>query len=77
MTALISKPETRAAGVTMLGKTVELCLDLLKAKCDPVKLKELSDAVRAVLSGSNSARDVLVRSQSPCSRTTSITLRRI
>jgi hypothetical protein len=45
ITTLLQKPDTRCAAVTMLGKTVELCLHLLNEKCDAAKLADL----RAVL----------------------------
>jgi len=41
ITVLLRKPETRAAAITMLGKTVELCINLLHDKCDPLALQEL------------------------------------
>ncbi len=51
MTSLMLKPETKAAAVTMLGKTVELCLPILKSdKCDPTKLNDLRAALAKVLS---------------------------
>eukprot|EP01116_Phalansterium_solitarium_P006599 TRINITY_DN18925_c0_g1_i1.p1 TRINITY_DN18925_c0_g1~~TRINITY_DN18925_c0_g1_i1.p1 ORF type:complete len:615 (-),score=130.08 TRINITY_DN18925_c0_g1_i1:233-2002(-) len=48
ITTLITKLETRCAGVTMLGKTVELCLNLLNEKCEPAKLLELRQSLKNV-----------------------------
>ena len=45
---LLQKHETRCAAVTMLGKTVELCLSLLSDKCDPAKLAELRMCLQTV-----------------------------
>ncbi|KAG6543105.1 hypothetical protein Mapa_015354 [Marchantia paleacea] len=46
--ALLRKPENRCAAVTMLGKTVELCLQQLTDKCDPSALAELNAALQNV-----------------------------
>jgi hypothetical protein len=45
---LLRKPETRCAAVTMLGKTVELCLQQLTEKCDPNVLQDLNTALQKV-----------------------------
>ena len=45
---LLIRPETRCAGVTMLGKTVELCLHLITGKGDPAKVAELRSALSLV-----------------------------
>ncbi|PRP87251.1 hypothetical protein PROFUN_01513 [Planoprotostelium fungivorum] len=45
MTALVQKQETRCAAVTMLGKTVEMCLSLLSEKCDPTAIQTLKTAI--------------------------------
>ncbi|KAG0613087.1 hypothetical protein M758_6G075600 [Ceratodon purpureus] len=45
---LLRKPETRCAAVTMLGKTVELCLQQLTEKCDPSTLQDLNTALQNV-----------------------------
>ncbi|KAL2652534.1 hypothetical protein R1flu_020662 [Riccia fluitans] len=46
--ALLRKPENRSAAVTMLGKTVELCLQQLTDKCDPSALADLNAALQNV-----------------------------
>ncbi|CAM6126900.1 unnamed protein product [Calypogeia fissa] len=46
--ALLRKPENRCAAVTMLGKTVELCLQQLTDKCAPSTLNELNAALQNV-----------------------------
>lgn len=48
ITTLLQPPETRCAGITMLGKTVELCLPLITGKCDPAKLADLRRALAYV-----------------------------
>lgn len=48
ITTLLQKPETRCAAVTMLGKTIELCLHLILDKCDPGHLEELRAALSLV-----------------------------
>jgi len=48
ITTLLQKPESRCAAVTMLGKTVELCLHLLNEKCDVTKLAELRSVLATV-----------------------------
>ncbi|XP_024401026.1 uncharacterized protein [Physcomitrium patens] len=45
---LLRKPETRCAAVTMLGKTVELCLQQLTEKCNSKTLQELNTALQSV-----------------------------
>jgi len=42
---LLRIPETRCAGVTMFGKTVELCLPLITGKCDATQLANLRSAL--------------------------------
>ncbi|XP_024525238.1 uncharacterized protein LOC9658466 isoform X3 [Selaginella moellendorffii] len=48
---LLRKQETRCAAVTMLGKTVELCLQQLNEKCDLTTLSDLRAAVHNVTEG--------------------------
>lgn len=48
ITTLLQKPETRCAAVTMLGKTIELCLHIILDKCDPGHLEELRAALSLV-----------------------------
>ncbi len=48
ITTLLKSPDTRCAAITMLGKTVELCLTLLNEKCDPSKLNELRITLQTV-----------------------------
>ena len=48
ITTLLQPLETRCAGITMLGKTVELCLPLITGKCDPAKLADLRRALAYV-----------------------------
>jgi hypothetical protein len=48
ISTLLQKPENRSAAITMLGKTVELCLPLLKEKCDVVQLNNLRLALYQV-----------------------------
>lgn len=48
VTTLLREADTRCAAITMLGKTVELCLTLLAEKCDPVQLAALRQALRSV-----------------------------
>ncbi|KAJ7519822.1 hypothetical protein O6H91_20G057200 [Diphasiastrum complanatum] len=45
---LLRKPENRSAAITMLGKTVELCLQQLNDKCDPAILAELRSELHSV-----------------------------
>lgn len=42
---LMKIPENRSAAITLLGKTVELCSDSVKEKCDP----ELIETLRGVM----------------------------
>eukprot|EP00850_Spirogloea_muscicola_P000421 SM000002S05501 [mRNA] locus=s2:100972:102072:- [translate_table: standard] len=46
--ALLRKPENRCAAITMLGKTVELCLQQLTNQCNPELLAELATMLRAI-----------------------------
>jgi hypothetical protein len=48
ITTLLQQNDTRCAAVTMLGKTVELCLSLLAEKCDPTQLATMRAALRGV-----------------------------
>jgi len=48
ITKLLRKPENRCASITMLGKTIELCLHIILEKCDPAKLEELRAALSMV-----------------------------
>jgi hypothetical protein len=48
ITTLLREPDTRCASITMLGKTVELCLTLLAEKCDPAQLAALRQSLRLV-----------------------------
>ncbi|GBG71186.1 hypothetical protein CBR_g8489 [Chara braunii] len=48
ITNLLQKPENRSAAVTMLGKTVELCLQQLTEECEPQKLQDLAAALSNV-----------------------------
>eukprot|EP01006_Ploeotia_vitrea_P026331 TRINITY_DN5930_c0_g1_i1.p1 TRINITY_DN5930_c0_g1~~TRINITY_DN5930_c0_g1_i1.p1 ORF type:complete len:414 (-),score=67.42 TRINITY_DN5930_c0_g1_i1:34-1137(-) len=48
MTDLLRDPSSRCAAVTMLGKTVELCLNLLMEKCDKALLCELKEVLDSV-----------------------------
>jgi WD40 repeat protein len=48
VTTLLREADTRCAAITMLGKTVELCLTLLAEKCDPVQLAALRQVLRSV-----------------------------
>lgn len=52
--AMLHKPETTSAAITMLGKTVELCAPVLKERCDPNKLNELRTALLKVTASSSS-----------------------
>eukprot|EP00245_Coleochaete_scutata_P012341 TRINITY_DN4766_c0_g1_i3.p1 TRINITY_DN4766_c0_g1~~TRINITY_DN4766_c0_g1_i3.p1 ORF type:complete len:567 (+),score=75.98 TRINITY_DN4766_c0_g1_i3:122-1822(+) len=45
---LLKKPENRSAAITMLGKTVELCLPQLTDKCNEATLNELADILRSI-----------------------------
>ncbi|GAQ84869.1 hypothetical protein KFL_002090210 [Klebsormidium nitens] len=45
---LLKKPENRCAAITMLGKTVELCLQQLTEKCEPESLNKLRAALLEV-----------------------------
>lgn len=45
---LLRKPENRCAAITMLGKTVELCLVQLTEQCDEAILEELAAALHTV-----------------------------
>ena len=45
---LLKKEDNRCAALTMLGKTVELCLDILTDKCDPTVLRELRATLDSV-----------------------------
>lgn len=45
---LLRKQENRCAAITMLGKTVELCLQQLTEKCDPGTLQELAASLRNI-----------------------------
>ncbi|MEW5298650.1 MAG: hypothetical protein WDW38_000603 [Sanguina aurantia] len=49
MTRMIRRPNTRAAAVTMLGKTLELCSDKLLHSCSPEKLQKLVKALTLVV----------------------------
>eukprot|EP00697_Spironema_sp_BW2_P009545 gnl/Spiro4/24496_TR12136_c0_g1_i1.p2 gnl/Spiro4/24496_TR12136_c0_g1~~gnl/Spiro4/24496_TR12136_c0_g1_i1.p2 ORF type:complete len:268 (+),score=52.34 gnl/Spiro4/24496_TR12136_c0_g1_i1:57-806(+) len=48
ITQLIQKEYSRCAGVTMLGKTVELCQPLLIEECNPASLELLREALSKV-----------------------------
>lgn len=48
VSAMLIKPETTSAAITMLGKTVELSAPILKERCDPSKLAELRTALLRV-----------------------------
>ena len=48
ITTLLQQPDTRCAAVTMLGKTVELCLTQLAAKSDPTQLSAMRAALANV-----------------------------
>jgi len=45
---LLRAPETRCAGITMFGKTIEFCLPLITGKCDAVELARLRNALSLV-----------------------------
>lgn len=45
---LLRKPENRCAAVTMLGKTVELCLQQLTEKCEAAILADLSLLLQSI-----------------------------
>ena len=45
---LLKKEDNRCAALTMLGKTVELCLDILTDKCDHGVLRELRATLDSV-----------------------------
>jgi hypothetical protein len=46
---LLKKEDNRCAALTMLGKTVELCLDILTDKCDHGVLRELRATLDSIL----------------------------
>ena len=48
ITTLLQSPDTRCAAITMLGKTVELCLAQLAEKCEPAQLQALRAALANV-----------------------------
>jgi len=45
---LLKKPDTRSAAITMLGKTVEICPNLLQERCEQTKLQELRICLQSV-----------------------------
>eukprot|EP00667_Euglena_gracilis_P006325 EG_transcript_6378 len=46
---LLKKEDNRCAALTMLGKTVELCLDILTEKCDPSVLRDLRGTLDSIV----------------------------
>ena len=48
MISLLQKSETRSAGVTMLGKTVEICLSQLHEQCNRNTLEALKSEMLAI-----------------------------
>jgi len=53
---MLGSAETRSAAITMLGKTVELCLPLLQESCDASTLSELRLALQGVRNSSSIER---------------------
>eukprot|EP00727_Mastigamoeba_balamuthi_P009760 m51a1_g5406 Coatomer subunit beta' B (700) ;mRNA; r:74002-76666 len=58
ITTLLQKQENRCAAVTMLGKTVELCLALIKDKCERPRLSELRAALHTCVTEPEFVYDV-------------------